>query len=70
MRTTITIRDDVARDLLRLAGQKTKTASINHALADWVRLKRIQEIRSLRGKLDVADDLAQLRSLEKERKRP
>lgn len=65
MRTTINIEESVARDVVRLAGSKTKTAAINHALTDWVRLKRIQEIRSLRGRLDIADDLVRLRAMEK-----
>lgn len=63
MRITITIPDDVAEALFAYAPGKTKTAAINHVLADWVRLKRIQELRSLRGNLDVADDLDRLRAL-------
>ena len=66
MRTTVNVLDDVAKDVIALSRAKTKTAAINHALADWVRLKRIQEIRSLRGKLDIADDLGRLRAMEKE----
>jgi Arc/MetJ family transcription regulator len=65
MRSTVNIDDDVAKDLMRLTRGKTKTAAINLAVADWVRLKRLQEIRSLRGKLEVADDLARLRAQEK-----
>ena len=68
MRTTVNVLDKVAKDVITLSRERTKTAAINHALADWVRLKRIQELRSLRGKLDIADDLARLRAMEKARK--
>jgi len=66
MRATVTIRDSIAKDLFRLAEQNTKTAAINHALADWVRLKKIQQLRNLRGKLDVANDLDKLRQMDVE----
>jgi Arc/MetJ family transcription regulator len=64
MRTTITVQDGVMRDVIRLSRTKTKTAAVNFALNDWVRLKRVQKLRALRGKLEVADDLADLRKLE------
>ena len=64
MRTTLNISDAVAKDVIALSPGKTKTAAVNYALADWVRLKRIQELRSLRGKLHIADDLGRLRAME------
>ena len=41
MKITVTINDEVARDVFRLAGDHTKTGAINFALADWVRLKKL-----------------------------
>jgi len=64
MRTTITIQDDTMKDLVKFSKGKTKTAAVNYAIRDWVRLKKMQEIKSLCGKLDIADDLAELRALE------
>ena len=64
MKITVTINDEVARDVFRLAGDHTKTGAINFALADWVRLKKLQELRSLRGKLKIANDVSKLRRLE------
>ena len=49
------------KDLLRYSRKKTAAAAASFALADWVRLKKIQELRSLRGKLEIADDLSELR---------
>lgn len=64
MRSTVTIDDDIAEKIMQLTEEKTKTAAINHALAEWVRLKLLQELRSLRGKLEIADDLESFRSLD------
>ena len=66
MRTTINIRDDLFEDLEKMTGEKSKTAAVNHALEDWLRLKKIQELRSMRGKLSMAEDWRELRNLEKE----
>ncbi|MCX7045165.1 MAG: type II toxin-antitoxin system VapB family antitoxin [Candidatus Sumerlaeota bacterium] len=64
MRTTVMIKDELDKDMIPIAGGRSKTAAINNALADWVRLKKIQELRSLRGKLAIAGDLAKFRSLD------
>jgi len=66
MRTTITIQDATMEDLAKFSKGKTKTAAVNYAIRDWVRLKKMQQIKSLCGKLDIADDLAELRALETE----
>ncbi|MCX7011955.1 MAG: type II toxin-antitoxin system VapB family antitoxin [Candidatus Sumerlaeota bacterium] len=64
MRATITIQDDAMKDLARFTKGRTKTAAVNYAIRDWVRLKKMQEIKSLCGKIDIADDLETLRALE------
>ena len=64
MRTTVNIREDVLKDLLRYSKGKTRTAAVNHALEDWVRLRKIQELRALRGRLDIATDLKAFRVLD------
>jgi len=61
---TIAVEDEVMKALLRYSRRKTAAAAVRFALADWVRLKKIQELRSLRGKLEIADDLPELRDME------
>jgi len=61
---TIAVEDRVMKALLRYSRRKTAAAAVRFALADWVRLKKIQELRSLRGKLEIADDLPELRGME------
>jgi hypothetical protein len=64
MRMTIAVEDEVTKALLRYSREKTAAAAARFALADWVRQKKIQELRSLRGKLEIADDLSELRGME------
>ena len=64
MRMAIAVEDRVMKALLRYSRRKTAAAAVRFALADWVRLKKIQELRSLRGKLEIADDLSELRGME------
>jgi hypothetical protein len=63
---TIAVEDEVVEALLRYSRKKTPAAATaaRFALPDWVRLKKIQELRSLRGKLEIADDLPELRGME------
>jgi Arc/MetJ family transcription regulator len=64
MRTTVTIDDMVAGDLMRLTRAKTKTAAVNAALEEWVRWKKRQKIKELRGRLEVDGHIHDLRNLE------
>lgn len=51
MRTTVTIPDEVLEDLMSFTDASTRTEAVNRAVSEWVRLRKIQEIRSLRGRL-------------------
>ncbi|CAN5204149.1 hypothetical protein BH18ACT10_BH18ACT10_06440 [soil metagenome] len=51
MRTTVTIPDEVLEDLMSLTEASTRTEAVNRAVSEWIRLRKIQEIRSLRGGL-------------------
>lgn len=64
MRTTINVSDDVLSDLLRLMDVKTRTEAVNRALTEYVRIKRLEKLRSLRGKLTIDLDVEKLRELE------
>ena len=61
MRTTLTLDDSIFTDLMRFTQAKTRTEAVNNALADWVRRKRLDALRGLRGKLQIADDIDALR---------
>ncbi len=64
MRTTITIDDAIFTDLMRFTQAKSRTEAINRALSEWIRRKKIEKLKSLRGKLDFSGDVEDLRQLE------
>ena len=61
MRTTLDIPEDLLDEARRLAGTSSKTATVVYSLQELIRYKRIQQIRKLKGKLDLDVDLAALR---------
>jgi Arc/MetJ family transcription regulator len=62
MRTNIVIDDKLMRDTLRATGLKTKREAVEEGLRTILRLKKQQEIRRFRGKLDWQGDLDALRT--------
>ena len=64
MRTTINVEEEILRDLMRLTAAKTRTEAVNKAIAEWVRLKRIDTLRAKRGKVAWEGNLDEMRALE------
>ena len=64
MRTTINVDDHLFEELMRRTGARTKTAAVRIALEEYIRLMRVRELISLRGKVDIADNWRELRELE------
>jgi Arc/MetJ family transcription regulator len=61
MRTNIVIDDRLMRDTLRATGLKTKREAVELGLRTLLRLRKQNEIRGLRGKLDWQGDLDRMR---------
>ncbi|CAN5592972.1 MAG: type II toxin-antitoxin system VapB family antitoxin [Rubrobacter sp.] len=66
MRTTVTMSEEVASDLMRFTEARTRTAAVNRAVEEWVRQERLRRLRSLRGKLPVEAGSERLREAEVE----
>ena len=64
MRTTINVEESIFEDLMRFTDAKTRTEAVNHAIAEWVRRKRIDLFREKRGKITWEGDLNDMRALE------
>lgn len=62
MRTNIVIDDKLMRETLRATGLKTKREAVEYGLRTVIRLKKQEQIRQLRGKLQWTGDLGELRS--------
>jgi Arc/MetJ family transcription regulator len=61
MRTNVVIDDDLMAEALESTGLNTKKAVIEEALRTLVRLKKQEQVRALRGKLQWEGDLNILR---------
>lgn len=62
MRTNIVIDDRLMNETLRLTGLKTRREAVELALQTLLRLRRQEEIRGFRGKLDWQGDLERMRT--------
>ena len=56
MRTTITIDDELLRELLTLTDTDNRTAAINAAIEAHVRRLKLEGLRSLAGTVDIASN--------------
>jgi len=61
MRTNIVIDDELMKEVLKLTGLKTKREAVEQGLKTLVRLKRQEQIRKYRGKLQWEGDLDRMR---------
>ena len=64
MRITINIGDQIMEEVMTVTRSQTKTTAVNEALKDWVRLRKLQQLRELRGRLNWEGNLRELRKLE------
>ncbi len=62
MRTNIVIDDKLMKDALRASGAKTKREAVELGLKTLVQLNRQARVRQLRGKLQWAGDLDEMRT--------
>ncbi|MGN6085854.1 type II toxin-antitoxin system VapB family antitoxin [Trinickia sp.] len=61
MRTNIDIDDRLMSDALAASGLKTKREVVELGLQKIIQLKRQEELRRLRGKIDWQGDLDEMR---------
>jgi Arc/MetJ family transcription regulator len=62
MRTNIVIDDKLMKETLRLTGLRTKREAVELGLRTLVRLRKQEEIRRFRGKLNWQGDLDAMRT--------
>ena len=60
MRATVTIEKDVLDELQRETGSKNKSTAVKQAIREYLRRKKIEKIKSMKGKLEfdlTADEI-------------
>ena len=62
MRTNIVIDDELMAEALKASGYETKKEAVEQGLKLLVQLRKQQEIRKLRGKIEWEGDLDDMRS--------
>jgi Arc/MetJ family transcription regulator len=62
MRTNIDIDDTLINDVLKLTGLKTKKDAVELGLKTLIRLKKQENIKKFRGKLEWTGDLDDMRT--------
>ena len=64
MRTTLTIDDKLATELMQSTNEKSITSAIRVALQDYLAGLRKQKLLALRGQVQIEDNWQQLRQLD------
>jgi hypothetical protein len=61
MRSTVTIEKDMLDDLLAETQAKNKTTAVKEAISDYLRRRRVEKIKSMKGKLEFELTAEELR---------
>ena len=65
MRATVTIEKDILDELLKETKAKSKATAVKKAIHEYLRRKKIERIRSMKGKLDFDLTADQIRHYER-----
>jgi hypothetical protein len=63
------VNPELLEEALEIAGEKSRGKVVDRALAEFIRRRRLDELRALRGKIDIEDNLDELKRLELEKMR-
>ena len=64
MRATLNIPDNLLSEVQKISGEKSKTKAIIIAMEEFIRQKKIKELISLRGKIQIDYDWQKEEELE------
>ena len=67
MRTTLDMDSNLLDQVVEATGERSKTRAVNKALAEYVRRRRIAELREIAGNIDLVNNLKGARSTRAER---
>ncbi len=57
MRTTLNLPDDLMEEALKITRFRSKTDVVIYSLKELIRRKRLDELKELKGKIDIDIDL-------------
>jgi hypothetical protein len=65
MRSTVTIEKDMLDELVAETRSKNKSSAVKHAIAEYLRRRRIEQIKAMKGKLEFDTNAEDLRHRER-----
>lgn len=65
MRATITIDKEILDELVQETGKKSKVSAVREAIAEYLRMKKVEKIKSMKGKLKFDKTAKELRHYER-----
>jgi hypothetical protein len=65
MRATVTIEKDILDELVKETRAKSKTTAVKKAIHEYLRRKKIEKIKSMKGKLEFDLTAEELRHYER-----
>ena len=64
MRTTLDVDPDLLDAVVETTGEHSKSKAVNKALEEYVRRKRVAELREIAGNIALVNNLRELEALE------
>ena len=64
MRTTLDIDPGLLNAVVETTGERSKSKAVNKALEEYVRRKRVAELREIAGNIALVNNLRELEALE------
>ena len=64
MRTTLDVDPDLLAAVVETTGERSKSKAVNKALEEYVRRKRVAELREIAGNIALVNNLRELEALE------
>jgi len=65
MRSTVTMEKDLLERLVKETNAKTKASAVKQAINEYLRRRKVDKIRSLKGKLEFDLEAEELRHYER-----
>jgi hypothetical protein len=64
MRTTMSLDDALIKELMEVTGARTRTDAIHLAVSEFIRRKKLEGLKALSGKIQLADTWQDLEQVE------
>ena len=64
MRTTLDVDADLLDAVVETTGERSKSKAVNKALEEYIRRKRVAELREIAGNIALVNNLRELEALE------